>query len=126
MPDLPFSKILYGAAGLLLACSLILNRCQQERIAELSAELDQAAVVNREQTLALARLDAEIRFDNVLLSQQERKKREIRQEEETAGRRLEQEKQKNEPFKNWADQPLPAAVLRVFRADADANQDLAP
>jgi hypothetical protein len=126
MPDIPFSKILYGAAGLLLLCSLTLNRCQRERIAALSAELELAAGINREQTLALSRLDAEIRLNNGLLSRQELKKRGIRREEETTVRGLEQEEQNNEAFKNWADQPLPDAVLGVFQPDAHANQAPAP
>jgi hypothetical protein len=124
MLDMPFSKILCGAAGLLLLCSLTLNRCQHERITALSAELGQALGTNLEQTLALSRLDAEIRLNNALLSQQELTKREIRQDREKTSRHLEQESQTNEPYKNWADQPLPDAVLRVFSgADSDQNGD---
>jgi hypothetical protein len=126
MPATAFTKILYGAAGLLLFCSLTLNRCQQERLSALSAELERAAEANSAQTLALLRLEEEIRLNDGILAQRELKQREIRREEAAGGHKLEQEKQNDEVFKNWADQPLPDVLLRVLQAGADANQAPAP
>jgi hypothetical protein len=126
MPDISLRKIVYTALGVLLLCSLTLNRCQKERLEVLSAELGQAVQANLGQTLALARLEAENRLNSGLLARLEQTRRQIRQEEENISHTFAQEGLDNEHFKNWAARPLPPALLRVFQAADDTDANAAP
>ncbi|MDR1242310.1 MAG: hypothetical protein LBM00_05975 [Deltaproteobacteria bacterium] len=126
MADIALNKVVYAVLGALLLCSITLNRCQQERLDVLSAELDRAVQANLGQTAVLARLEAENRLNNGLLAKLEQSRRQIRQEEENISHALVQEGLENEHFKNWAAQPLPPAVLRVFQAAPDADANVAP